>query len=146
MKNAMKEPATTTKNSPNVDVSAAAQDAGFRIPTYVTPEAWEVAVRWTQPVILDQYAGLGLRPGESYEALRLWDVLFMAKAGGATRAIREATEIHAGMPTVAPFKVKVTPNDSSPKRAREVNLYLHLTWDSLVIHTRKILPSAGRGQ
>ncbi|MDJ0459904.1 hypothetical protein PUN71_022100 [Arthrobacter sp. NQ7] len=127
--------ALTSNPSTRIDVTSVARTL-FTVPTYLTQAAWDMAVRWSQPVIHDQHRGLGIKPGENYEDVRLWDVLFMARCG-ANKALRNRQNHQHKF---APFVLTVVPDRADPGDAPEIELYLHFAADGLVVHSTKNLP------
>ena len=128
-----------SKTQKNVDVSAEAEKVNFAVDTYLTNDAWAAAVRWSQPVVRDKFLSLGINNGDDYEDVRLWDVLFMAKTG-ASRAVMNLHQRTPDRPVCAPFKVSVVPDTTAADTARELTLFLRLSWEGLVIHTTDALP------
>ncbi|MEO3932078.1 hypothetical protein WMO79_04615 [Micrococcaceae bacterium Sec7.4] len=121
-----------------IDVSAKAAKLNYAVTTHITHDAWAAAVRWTQPIIRDQFLGLGISPDDDYEDVRLWDVLFMAT--GAKRALKAKHLRAPDQPAWAPFLVSVVPDSARAKAGRHVKLFVHQTSEGLVIHTTSVLP------
>lgn len=115
-----------------IEVTAAAESL-YTISTFLTKSAWDIAVKWSQPVTHDQYSGLGIRPGENYEDVRLWDVLFMSRPA-ARRIFAHCQSGNHNHPSV-PFVLTVVPDVLKPKAARKIKLHLHLADEGLIIHS-----------
>ncbi|MDQ0212531.1 hypothetical protein [Arthrobacter bambusae] len=120
------------------DVSAVAAKLNYAVTTQITHDAWAAAVRWTQPIIRDQFLGLGISPEDDYEDVRLWDVLFMSTM--AKRALQAKHLRTPDKPVWASFLVSVVPDTQRAEAARHLKLFLHLTSEGLVIHTASLLP------
>lgn len=124
----------TDSSLAKIDVTSVAKRI-FTVPTYLTQAAWDIAVRWSQPVIHDQYCGLGIEPGENYEDVRLWDVLFMARSGVNRLLSGRPSYQHSSVP----FTLTVVPDRADFVDASEIELYLHAAAEGLIVHSAKSL-------
>ena len=94
-----------------IDVSEAAREAGFRFPVALTAQVWADCVAW--------------EPEDSTRQIhqdlsgRLWDVLWMASC--AIRAQRGGDS-----PCRLPYRLYVVPRDGKSRRARKVELHVHI--------------------
>lgn len=100
--------AQALKDGVLIDVSATAQEAGFRVPVALTSAAWSKAVAWSDAD--------SARQTPQDEAGRLWDVLWMSymaarRASGSCRV---------------PFQLHVVPRGGSAIQPRLLTLHMHL--------------------
>jgi hypothetical protein len=94
-----------------IDVTETAREAGLRFPVALTAEVWAACVTWE--------AEDSRRQTHQDQAGRLWDVLWMASF-----AIR--TYRGAGNASRMPYRLLVVPRDGKSRRAREVELHVHI--------------------
>lgn len=94
-----------------IDVSEAAQEAGFRLPVALTAEVWASCVAWAPEDSERQI--------HQDQSGRLWDVLWMASwAIRMQRGQSDASRL--------PYRLYVVPRDGQSQDAREVELHVHI--------------------
>jgi len=94
-----------------IDATELAQEAGFRYPVALTAAVWAECVAWEQKDSRRQI--------HQDVTGRLWDVLWMASV--AIRALGKASQSSR-----LPFQLLVVPRDGKSRRAREVELHVHI--------------------